>query len=127
MAVKKVGELIKEARTNAGLSQDALAKLIDGVSGSDSFKHCACKRSDIGTPAAVNGRDVLLRCFSHLHADQIIQNSFFSTPVECGKSRAQCVLPQNITAANGINKIAVATYVMDLSAYACEQAERSIT
>ena len=35
MAVKKVGELIKEARTNAGLSQDALAKLIDGVSGSD--------------------------------------------------------------------------------------------
>ena len=35
MAAKKVGELIKEARTKAGLSQEALAKLIDGVSASD--------------------------------------------------------------------------------------------
>ncbi len=35
MAAKKVGELIREARTNAGLSQEALAKLIDGVSASD--------------------------------------------------------------------------------------------
>lgn len=35
MAAKKVGELIKEARTNAGLSQEALAKLIDGLSASD--------------------------------------------------------------------------------------------
>jgi len=31
----KVGPLIKEARTNAGLSQDALAKMIDGLSASD--------------------------------------------------------------------------------------------
>jgi transcriptional regulator with XRE-family HTH domain len=30
-----VGDLIKEARTNAGLSQDALAKKIDGLSASD--------------------------------------------------------------------------------------------
>ncbi len=35
MAAKKVGELIKEARTNAGLSQEALAKLIEGVSATD--------------------------------------------------------------------------------------------
>ena len=35
MAAKKVGDLIKEARTNAGLSQTALAALIDGVSASD--------------------------------------------------------------------------------------------
>ena len=35
MATKKVGELIKEARTKAGISQEALAKLIDGVSASD--------------------------------------------------------------------------------------------
>ena len=35
MAAKKVGELIKEARTNAGLSQEALAKLIDGLSATD--------------------------------------------------------------------------------------------
>ena len=35
MAAKKVGELIKEARTKAGLSQEALAKQIDGVSASD--------------------------------------------------------------------------------------------
>lgn len=35
MAAKKVGELIREARTNAGLSQDALGKLIDGLSGTD--------------------------------------------------------------------------------------------
>ena len=32
MATKKVGDLIKEARTNAGLSQEALAKKIDGLS-----------------------------------------------------------------------------------------------
>ena len=35
MATKKVGDLIKEARTHAGLSQAALAELIDGVSSSD--------------------------------------------------------------------------------------------
>ncbi|MBR0376151.1 MAG: helix-turn-helix transcriptional regulator [Firmicutes bacterium] len=35
MAAKKVGTLIKEARTAAGLSQAALAELIDGVSASD--------------------------------------------------------------------------------------------
>lgn len=35
MAAKKVGELIKEARTNAGLSQEALAKRIEGLSASD--------------------------------------------------------------------------------------------
>ena len=35
MAAKKVGTLIKEARTTAGLSQAALAELIDGVSASD--------------------------------------------------------------------------------------------
>lgn len=34
-AKKKVGELIKEARTNAGLSQSALAEKVDGVSASD--------------------------------------------------------------------------------------------
>ena len=35
MAVKKVGALIKEARTKAGLSQDALAKMVDGLSASE--------------------------------------------------------------------------------------------
>ncbi len=35
MAVKKVGALIKEARTKAGLSQEALAKLVDGLSASE--------------------------------------------------------------------------------------------
>ena len=35
MAAKKVGDLIKEARTNAGLSQSALAAQVDGVSASD--------------------------------------------------------------------------------------------
>ena len=35
MAAKKVGDLIKEARTNAGLSQEALAKKINGLSASD--------------------------------------------------------------------------------------------
>lgn len=35
MATKKVGDLIKEARTNAGLSQEALAKKIDGLSAGD--------------------------------------------------------------------------------------------
>lgn len=34
-AKKKVGDLIKEARTNAGLSQTALAEKVDGVSASD--------------------------------------------------------------------------------------------
>ena len=38
MAAKKVGDLIKEARTNAGLSQTALAAKIDGVSASDISK-----------------------------------------------------------------------------------------
>lgn len=39
MAVKKsVGELIKEARTNAGLSQEKLAVQIDGLSASDISK-----------------------------------------------------------------------------------------
>ena len=35
MAAKKVGDLIKEARTNAGLSQAALAEQVEGVSASD--------------------------------------------------------------------------------------------
>ena len=35
MATKKVGVLIKEARTKAGLSQEALAKQIDGLSASE--------------------------------------------------------------------------------------------
>ena len=35
MATKKVGDLIKEARTNAGLSQEALAKKINGLSAGD--------------------------------------------------------------------------------------------
>ena len=35
MAAKKVGDLIKEARTNAGLSQTALAAQVEGVSASD--------------------------------------------------------------------------------------------
>ena len=35
MAAKKVGELIKEARTNAGLSQTALAAQIEGLTASD--------------------------------------------------------------------------------------------
>ena len=35
MAVKKVGELIKEARTKAGLSQTALAEQVGGLTGSD--------------------------------------------------------------------------------------------
>ena len=38
MAAKKVGDLIKEARTNAGLSQTALAAQVDGVSASDISK-----------------------------------------------------------------------------------------
>ncbi len=38
MAGKKVGDLIKEARTGAGLTQAALAKLVDGVSASDISK-----------------------------------------------------------------------------------------
>ena len=38
MAAKKVGDLIKEARTNAGLTQEALAKKIKGVSASDISK-----------------------------------------------------------------------------------------
>lgn len=35
---KKTGALIKEARTNAGLTQEALAKKVDGVSASDISK-----------------------------------------------------------------------------------------
>ncbi len=35
MATKKVGELIKEARTKAGLSQEALARKINGLSATD--------------------------------------------------------------------------------------------
>ena len=35
MATKKVGELIKEARTGAKLSQEALARQIEGLSASD--------------------------------------------------------------------------------------------
>ena len=35
MATKKVGELIKEARTKAGLSQAALAEKVEGTSASD--------------------------------------------------------------------------------------------
>ena len=38
MATKKVGDLIKEARTNAGLTQAGLAKLVDGVTASDISK-----------------------------------------------------------------------------------------
>lgn len=38
MAGKKVGDLIKEARTGAGLTQAALAKQVDGVSASDISK-----------------------------------------------------------------------------------------
>ncbi|MBR3105639.1 MAG: helix-turn-helix transcriptional regulator [Clostridia bacterium] len=35
MAQKKVGELIKEARTKAGLSQEKLAAMIDGLTASE--------------------------------------------------------------------------------------------
>ena len=38
MATKKVGDLIKEARTGAGLSQEALARKIDGLTASDVSK-----------------------------------------------------------------------------------------
>jgi len=38
MAQKKVGELIKEARTKAGLSQEKLAGMIDGLSASELSK-----------------------------------------------------------------------------------------
>ena len=38
MAVKKVGELIKKARTDAGLTQEQLAKKVDGVTASDISK-----------------------------------------------------------------------------------------
>ena len=38
MATKKVGDLIKEARTNAGLTQAQLAAKVDGVSASDISK-----------------------------------------------------------------------------------------
>jgi len=38
MASKKVGTLIKEARTNAGLTQAQLAKKVDGVSAQDISK-----------------------------------------------------------------------------------------
>ena len=35
MAAKKVGTLIKEARTNAGMTQEQLARKISGLSASD--------------------------------------------------------------------------------------------
>ena len=38
MAAKKVGDLIKEARTNAGLTQAQLADQVDGVTASDISK-----------------------------------------------------------------------------------------
>ncbi len=38
MAAKKVGDLIREARTNAGLTQAELAKKVDGVTASDISK-----------------------------------------------------------------------------------------
>ena len=38
MATKKLGNLIKEARTNAGLTQEALAKKVDDCSASDISK-----------------------------------------------------------------------------------------
>ena len=38
MAAKKVGELIREARTDAGLTQEQLAKKVDNVSASDISK-----------------------------------------------------------------------------------------
>ena len=38
MAQKKVGELIKEARTKAGLSQEKLAGMIDGLSAAELSK-----------------------------------------------------------------------------------------
>ena len=38
MAAKKVGDLIKEARTEAGLTQAELAKQVDGVTASDISK-----------------------------------------------------------------------------------------
>ena len=38
MAAKKVGDLIKEARINAGLTQAELAKKVDGVTASDISK-----------------------------------------------------------------------------------------
>lgn len=38
MATKKIGELIKKARTDAGLTQEQLAKKVDGVTASDISK-----------------------------------------------------------------------------------------
>lgn len=38
MAAKKVGELIKEARTAAGMTQEALARKVDGLSAADISK-----------------------------------------------------------------------------------------
>ena len=38
MATKKVGDLIKEARTGAGLTQAQLAAKVDGVTASDISK-----------------------------------------------------------------------------------------
>ena len=43
MATKKVGALVKEARTNAGLTQEALAKKISGLSATDIGK---CERGE---------------------------------------------------------------------------------
>ena len=45
MAQKKVGELIKEARTKKGLSQEKLAGMIDGLSASELSK---AERGEIG-------------------------------------------------------------------------------
>ena len=42
-ATKKVGELVKEARTNAKLTQEQLAQKVDGVSASDISK---CERGE---------------------------------------------------------------------------------
>ena len=38
LMAKKVGELIKKARTDAGLTQEQLAKKVDGVTASDISK-----------------------------------------------------------------------------------------
>ena len=38
MAKKKIGEMIKDARTNAGLSQEKLSSMVDGLSASDISK-----------------------------------------------------------------------------------------
>jgi ribosome-binding protein aMBF1 (putative translation factor) len=45
MAAKKVGVLIKEARTAAGMSQETLAKKVNGVSASDIGKSSGVKKT----------------------------------------------------------------------------------